>query len=174
MERVRDRVVIFDLEATCDQNNTKFPKEIIEIGAVDNKGNEFSSFVRPVIAPKLTEFCTKLTSIQQIDVDGAPYFEEIYPEFYEFFKNATLMSWGAYDKKQLLKDLDRHHMQLGMSEIKENHINLKEFFADKMGYWPRGMKTVMKQLNLPLTGIHHRGIDDARNIKKIYTYLVTK
>lgn len=31
---------------------------------------EFQRFVRPLINPALTNFCKKLTSIQQADVDG--------------------------------------------------------------------------------------------------------
>ncbi|MEN9576703.1 MAG: hypothetical protein RL514_4558 [Verrucomicrobiota bacterium] len=52
--------------------------EIIEIGAVAVRAEdgvplaEFQSFVRPVRHPRLTPFCTQLTSIQQTDVDGAP------------------------------------------------------------------------------------------------------
>ena len=39
--------------------------------------DEFQSFVRPVVKPKLTEFCTTLTGITQSQVDKAPVFAEV-------------------------------------------------------------------------------------------------
>lgn len=169
---IKDRVVIFDLEATCDNNDRLFPKEIIEIGAVDNLGREFNEFIKPIQRPVLTEFCKNLTTITQQDIDSARPFKEVYPEFMEFFKNATLISWGNYDKSQLVKDLDLNKMTDGRSYILTNHINLKELFHAKMGFFPRGMKSAMKQLGLKQEGTHHRGIDDAKNIKKIYHKLM--
>lgn len=169
---IKDRIVIFDLEATCDLNNPNYPKEIIEIGAVDNFSKQFNSFIKPIREPILTDFCKKLTSIEQSDIDNARSFPEVYLEFYDFFKGATLISWGAYDKKQLLADLKLNKMNLGVNYINENHINLKDLFFEKMGYPPRGMKLTMKQLGLIQDGVHHRGIDDAKNIKKIYNHLI--
>ena len=76
-----------DLEATCDEvDESESPRplevapdqmETIEIGLVviDLETleivDEFQRFVRPQINPTLTDFCKKLTSIQQADVDGA-------------------------------------------------------------------------------------------------------
>ncbi|MNC14861.1 sporulation inhibitor KapD [compost metagenome] len=75
-----------DLEATCDEVEeweSQRPlavvadqMETIEIGLVviDLETleivDEFQRFVRPQINPTLTDFCTKLTSIQQADVDA--------------------------------------------------------------------------------------------------------
>lgn len=39
--------------------------------------DEFQHFVRPVINPPLTEFCKKLTSIHQADVDSAETYAEV-------------------------------------------------------------------------------------------------
>lgn len=169
---IKDRVVIFDLEATCEKNDRFYPKEIIEIGAVDNTGKQFNKFIKPIQKPILTDFCKELTSITQSDIDSAQTFKEVYPEFMEFFKGATLISWGAYDKNQLVKDLDLNKITDGRAYILTNHINLKDLFAEKMGYSPKGMKSAMKQLDLRQEGIHHRGIDDAKNIKKIYHKLM--
>ncbi|VFB20473.1 3'-5' exonuclease [Pseudomonas fragi] len=57
--------------------------ETIEIGLVviDFESlvivDEFQRFVRPQINPTLTPFCKKLTSIQQVDVDGALTYQEV-------------------------------------------------------------------------------------------------
>ncbi len=73
-----------DLEATCDEvDESKSPRplavvpdqmEAIEIGLVviDLETlivDEIQRFALPQINPILTEFCKKLTSIQQADVD---------------------------------------------------------------------------------------------------------
>jgi hypothetical protein len=66
---------IVDFEATCCNKGTISSQEmeIIEIGAVTVDAStfqvidEFQTFVRPVRHPKLTLFCTALTSIQQKD-----------------------------------------------------------------------------------------------------------
>ena len=82
-----------DLEATCDDVGVnESPRslsvvpdqmETIEIGLVviDLESleivDEFQRFVQPQINPTLTDFCTKLTSIQQADVDGAQTYQEV-------------------------------------------------------------------------------------------------
>lgn len=64
-------VLCVDFEATCDSDRTKIPRhesEIIEFGAVmvdtttGERVFEFSQFVKPVIHPTLSAFCTELTS----------------------------------------------------------------------------------------------------------------
>jgi inhibitor of KinA sporulation pathway (predicted exonuclease) len=74
------RYIITDLEATCWEN-VRAPErmEIIEIGAVALASatavvGEFNRFVRPIAEPRLSAFCTQLTSITQADVDGADIF----------------------------------------------------------------------------------------------------
>lgn len=170
---MKTRIVIFDLEATCDENNHDYPKETIEIGAVDNYGNEFDKFIKPIERPILTDFCRKLTTINQSDINLADGFPVVFKEFLEFLNlykddKLILFSWGIYDKFQLFNDLDLNNMEENKFFIDTYHQNLKEYFHDKKGYWPKGMKRVLKELKLNLDGTHHRGIDDSRNLMKIY------
>ena len=63
--------IILDFEATCIKNVRLHPQEIIEfparILAYDSQFNslefvsEFHSFVRPIIHPRLSPFCTNFT-----------------------------------------------------------------------------------------------------------------
>src|SRR5689334_1104700 len=168
------RHVIVDLEATCWENRTSPARqEIIEIGAVsmptssDLPDREFARFVKPIAEPKLSEFCIKLTTVQQIDVDSADYFYMVFPDFVQWIGNEPfrLCSWGAYDLNQFRVDCNRHGLTLPTSF--ERHINLKKAFAAWKGIKPCGMKAALTILKLPLDGQHHRGIDDARNIAKI-------
>jgi len=64
--------VILDLEATCWEKGTRLNRmETIEFGAVRLEPgawdviDEFSSFVRPVSEPVLSDFCRELTGIRE-------------------------------------------------------------------------------------------------------------
>ncbi|WP_426159493.1 hypothetical protein [Pseudomonas sp. TSRC2-2] len=63
--------------------------------------------VLPQIDPVLTDFCKKLTSIQQADVDGASTYVEVGRElgaFTDRYPDAAWASWGDYDARQLERD----------------------------------------------------------------------
>src|ERR1035437_5649018 len=106
-------LVIFDLEATCWEEGAELKRvdsEIIEIGAVrvDKETGEiidkFQSFVKPHFHLELSDYCKNLTSIQQDDVDAANMFYEVMPTF-DYWLGETdeyIMSWGMYDKNQIL------------------------------------------------------------------------
>jgi 3'-5' exoribonuclease 1 len=167
--------IIIDLEATCWKNVMDFTKmEIIEIGAVKLALDtleilgEFPRFVRPLDNPLLSDFCAKLTTITQQDVDEAETFDVVFPELLEWIgdEDYKIVSWGNYDMKQFVIDCQRHNMKLP-ERFEQEHINLKKEFAKLKQRRPTGMKHALRSLGIPLTGTHHRGIDDARNIAKI-------
>lgn len=166
--------IIVDFEATCSDKD-EFPREemeIIEIGAVlvDSTYNviaEFSAFVRPQINPNLTAFCTQLTGIVQSDVDSAKTFPEVLAEWESWIQkeNPTEWgSWGRYDFNQLHKDCERWGVPNPFRGIP--HINLK--------FGGMGLKKALKSVGLPFVGNHHRGIDDAKNVARIYQRLTTE
>lgn len=166
--------IIFDLEATCKENDRSFKNEIIEIGAV--KVNEklevvdvFDKFIKPRLNPTLTNFCKELTTITQDDVNNADSFSTVIEEFKQWIgvdqKDYLLCSWGFYDKSQLSKDCKLHGLD---DSWVYKHISLKHQFADIKNTRPCGMEKALKMLKLPLDGTHHRGIDDAKNISKIF------
>lgn len=174
------RYIIFDLEATCWQDRRASEQmETIEIGAVevDENGvaqNEFGCFVRPFAHPKLSEFCTQLTSITQSEVDGAESFAQAFARFVAWVEASdepfALVSWGAYDPRQLQTDCARSGVEYPATFWR--HINLKKVFGAAQGVKPPGMKRALEMLGLPLEGTHHRGIDDARNIAAIAARLL--
>jgi len=166
------KYIIVDLEATCWEQKGK-PNEIIEIGAVKINQNakeesRFSTFVKPVLYPLLSDFCINLTTIKQKDVDSAPTFNNAIKQFMGWIEEDSyvLCSWGFYDKNQFTKDCELHRMPVGWLK---NHISLKHQHAyiNPLSR-PVGMETALKMDKLQLTGTHHRGIDDAVNISKIF------
>ena len=166
--------IVFDLEATCEKDSKNFQNEIIEIGAVKlNDGyeitDEFSSFVKPIVNPILTDFCTSLTSITQSDVDTAHKFPDVLDAFLEWIgsEDYFLCSWGFYDKSQFQKDCQLHRFETGWLK---NHISLKHQHGAKVMNKKKGvgMIAALNKAGLKQSGVHHRGIDDAKNITQIF------
>ena len=165
--------IIVDLEATCWEYRAEGQNEIIEIGAVkvnDNREivDEFDQFVKPIKNPILSDFCKELTSIEQNQIVDAPYYYEAVKLFRDWIGDQPyfLCSWGFYDLKQFESDCRLHSLD---EEWLQNHISLKHQYAEiKNLRRAIGMKNALKQEGMPLEGIHHRGIDDARNITSIF------
>ena len=167
--------IIFDLEATCWPQHDRTDNETIEIGAVKLNAHghtvdEFVQFVRPIRFPILSGFCTELTTIQQADVDGAPYFYEAIERFKSWIGVGDvpymLCSWGFYDRRQLEADCALHHLD---TDWLTPHISLKHQHAEISPIKRAlGMARALAYEGLAAEGTHHRGIDDARNIAKIF------
>ena len=157
--------IIFDLEATCDDKGN-WDNETIQIGAVRiNDEETFNVYIKPIVNPVLTSFCTALTGITQDKVDGAESFPVVFTAFLKWAgPDATFFSWGYYDKNQFKKDCERHGLPFPLF----SHRSLKHEYAQLTKTSRRGMKEVLKREGLELTGNHHDGLDDALNIAKIY------
>ena len=147
--------------------------EIIEIGAVRLDAaltivDEFACFVRPVVEPELSQFCTALTTITQADVDAADMFAAVFGRFLEWIGTGPyrLCSWGFFDVGQFRLDCTRFGLVFPQ-EFESDHVNIKQLFADWKGVRRCGMTAALDLLGLPLVGTHHRGIDDACNIARI-------
>jgi 3'-5' exoribonuclease 1 len=176
-------ILVVDLEATCCdlQSIPRHQMETIEIGAVmvstDSLAivDEFQTFIKPLCHPILTEFCHQLTSITQSQVDTAPTFPDAIKAWQPWlskFDKTIFASWGDYDRKQLQQDSKLHHIDLPYP-VSSNHINLKELFSTTQGLNKRyGMAQALNIAQIDLTGTHHRGIDDARNISKLLAFIL--
>ena len=164
------RYIVVDLEATCwEKDSTPERMEIIEIGAVclipgaPEPASEFGAFVRPIVSPILSEFCTLLTSIRQQDVEAAESFDTVFPRFVEWIGEEPfrLVSWGRYDLDQFRLECRRNRTAFPVSF--KNHINLRKEFARARRIAPVGLKAALDLLEIPLVGTHHRGLDDAKS-----------
>jgi 3'-5' exoribonuclease 1 len=166
--------IILDLEATCWPEKGKYLSEIIEIGAVKVNDNqqivdEFDAFIKPVLQPELSEFCTKFTSIKQDQIDkaqGFPIVIEQFKNWIELKNDYFLCSWGFYDKKQLIADSNLHKVDTlwikNHMSIKHQHAGLKKLKH------PVGLGYALGLEEMKFEGKAHRGIDDARNIARIF------
>ena len=173
-----------DLEATCDEvGKSESPRplkvvpdqmETIEVGLVvlDLETleivDEFQRFVRPQINPTLTDFCRRLTSIQQANVDGGLTYREVGEELRTFgasYPNAAWASWGDYDARQLERDAGFARCPSMLGGLP--HFNARKWHAGFYGNRPKGLKQTVESMGLVWQGTYHRGIDDARNVASI-------
>ncbi|WHI48251.1 exonuclease domain-containing protein [Microbulbifer sp. EKSA008] len=173
-------LLIVDLEATCwnDRPLSVGVMEVIEFGLVLTTLDgeilaSHSQFVRPMINPKLSKFCSELTGIKNSMVASAPDFREstsllnLWLSHYEY---QAWASWGEYDWKQIKVELIRHGCAPDF--FAKPHINLKAVWQEKTGKKRRsGLGSALQSLGIVFEGQQHRGVDDARNISRILPYL---
>lgn len=164
------KYIIFDIEATCDEIDD-FPMETIEIGAVklDSNGNylgEFSELIKPHHS-HITDYCTNLTGINDRILEFAPPFPLVLEMFKEFIgkDEHILYSWGAYDKKQLLRDCETHGVD---SSFLNYHRNMKEFYTEVTGVRAKGLKKAMNYTGVVFEGSRHRAYPDALATSRVF------
>ena len=167
-------ILVVDLEATCWEGQQEIADmEVIEFGCVVVAGDgsverEFSTFVRPVKSPTLTQFCTDLTSITQEDVEAAPEFRGACARIDEWLGSTRGLiwgSWGYYDEKQLRVEGERHGVAPAFLDVP--HVNLKKLWQKTQKCKPAGLRGALRYHGLDFQGSPHRGIDDARNIARL-------
>lgn len=174
--QIRDAILIIDLEATCWRGPVPegMQSEIIEIGiaVVDLKTKELLETDSIIVKPKtstISEFCTELTTITQemIDEQGVSFEEACKILTNKFKSNRRLWaSWGKYDYNQIQNDCKLNKVDFPMGR---DYYNLKPLFSIKhsLGH-DLGVATALEHLEMEFEGTHHRGIDDAKNIARIF------
>ncbi|QDT63462.1 3'-5' exonuclease [Calycomorphotria hydatis] len=182
--------VILDFESTCDDIQQLRPQEVIEFPSVllsletGDVVDEFEKFVRPHHHPTLTEFCRKLTSIRQCDVDDADSFPQVMQQHLNWLlehgvseSNGLIVTCGDWDLGTMMPAQCRATVPpiAEIPLIYSRWQNIKRAFCKVLNTRKApGMAGMLKELNLPLTGRHHRGIDDCRNISTLYQVLIER
>ena len=179
MAKKLDQIIVIDVESTCWQGKPPAGQksEIIEIGicpvdvASGQKLGKESIFVKPTRST-VSEFCTKLTSLTQEQVEKGIEFKDacsILEKKY-FTKDRVWASYGDYDRRQFERQCQSRNIRYPYGPT---HINVKNLFAVIYALPHEiGMAEAMDLLNLQLEGIHHRAGDDAWNIACILSKLL--
>ncbi len=178
------KVLVIDVESTCWEPPEFQPaneiSEIIEVGiAVVNidslKIEENESIIIRPQKSKVSKFCTKLTTLTQEYVDQGTTFQaamEILRKNYDS-QNRVFVSWGDYDRKMFERNCQDYGVKYPFGP---RHMNLKNSFAvlNALHREPGVDKAITDWMDFKMTGTHHRGIDDARNIANIFIDTLSK
>jgi len=175
-----DYFLVLDFEATCDSPVTVVPQEIIEFPVIKVNGETFETesifhtYVRPVVNPQLTSFCTELTGITQEMIDDKPVFEDVFEQFHRWLEEENLLN-GAKFIFATVGDWDLKYMfpmqckffRIPVADYMKSWINLKLSFLEMTTLYPRNLVTMMKYCQLQHEGKLHSGLDDCKNIAKL-------
>lgn len=175
-------LIILDFEANCNLA-PGLPQEIIEFPCVIydiyndliDRTKDFSQWVKPQIP--LTDFCTQLTTITQTQVDtGYPLdavlkMHQLWMHEHNLINESLFVTCGDWD---LQNELPHHckYLQIEYPSYFKQWANIKKLYSDFYKTKSYGMKSMLDKLNIPLTGTHHRGIDDCANIAAIAKRMV--
>ena len=170
---------VVDIEATCWEGQPPAGQvsEIIEIGltVVDLDARtrlaKHSILVRPQRST-VSDFCTKLTSLTQQEVDQGVTFAEACRILARDHHTNTIpwASWGDYDRNQFTRQCQHTNTPYPFSG---DHTNAKLKFTAAHDLRKRpGMTQALEVAGLPLEGRHHRGDDDSWNIAALILHLL--
>lgn len=174
-----DKIIVVDVESTAWEGAPPPGEvsEIIEVGIcmLDVASGTCEGREGYIIKPTrsvVSEYCTRLTSLTQEDVDKGISFGNACSALKTKFesKDRTWASWGDYDRRQFERQCRVQNVGFPFGP---SHINVKNLFALAFELPHEvGMSQALEHLGLPLEGTHHRGIDDAWNIAAILSRLL--
>ena len=168
--------IVLDLEATCWMGRPpKGINEIIEIGAVKiNQYGEvlsqFSKLVKPVVNPRISGFCSKLTGIKQKQLNLADPFVKVIVEFKDWVDETNeeyvLGAWGNNDQGFLMSDCILHNFETEwlhpFIDIREQYVK----FTDSIK--KSNLKFIVEKEGFEFEGNEHSAYTDAYNTSKIF------
>lgn len=205
-----DAYVVLDFEATCEPGRRIEDQEVIEFPfvVVDAQTaavvTEFQRYVRPLLRPKLSDYCRELTGITQEAVDHAQPFPIVFQEALSFLRACNLgdgpgerrycmVTCGDWDLKTMLpKQIQVSSSSTALTQcrsptpsIPQNWFqwcNIKKFVCTTASAFPNGkcptyvsgMMELLHRLGLSHTGREHSGIDDCRNIAAVVCALLKR
>lgn len=180
--------IVFDLEfnqdfsslQNFDKKASRFPFEIIQIGAVKldfelNTVATFNRLVKPTIYKKISAFITDLTGITTEQLQTEEAFPEVYQSYTDFIGgiDSVFCTWGMSDIKELFKNAQDH--QLNTKLLPKMYINLQPCVSKYFGLPGKnalGLQHAVELLNVPLAHKFHDALHDAyytaEVFKKIY------
>lgn len=179
MAKLLDKILVVDVEATCWEGKTPDDQEseIIEVGIcelnVQTKSIERNEgiLVKPERS-EISDFCTTLTSITPTMVETGMTFEQACDYIKKEYLSTKRVwaSYGAYDLNQFKRQADSFNVPYPFGP---SHINVKTLYAIQRSLVrEEGMAGALRGLGLPLEGVHHRGVDDAKNIANILKHIL--
>jgi sporulation inhibitor KapD len=149
-----------------------FYQEIVEVGVVavvnDSIVETFSSYVKPMKFPILTERCKSFLKITQEKVDNGMSFQELVRVLRTFNDQmpSTVVTWGNMDMKVLKHNCKQANEAFPFT-VKQRDLSMeyKRFFGyqNQTGLWK-----AVQEYGKEGTGKHHCALDDALTTYNIF------
>jgi inhibitor of KinA sporulation pathway (predicted exonuclease) len=172
MSKKLDHILVIDIEATCwdaGQQPKDQISDIIEIGVCPVEVSTLTRLDRRsiLIRPErstVSEFCTRLTTLTQEQVDGGVRFRDACRLLTDEYRSPERVwaSFGDYDRKTFERQCDATGVRYPFGT---RHLNVKTLFALVRGLtFEVGTAQAVQMCGRTMEGTHHRGHDDAWNI----------
>jgi sporulation inhibitor KapD len=164
----QEQLLFIDFEFTMPEGKSNpkgFYPEIIEVGIVSVKNHEiceqYSSYVKPIRFPLLSERCKTFLQITQANIDGGISFSELLSTLKRYNQPAptTVITWGNMDMKVLRQNCQMNDEMFPFTgKLRDLSMEYKKFFGDsnQTGLWK-----AVEEYGKKATGKHHRALDDA-------------
>ena len=176
--------IIFDLEFNQDFSSlqhfdgqgTRYPFEIIQIGAIKLDSNlhtidTFNRYIKPTFYSQISPFITELTGITTKQLEKETSFPEVYTAFTEFIGGveSILCIWGMSDIKELFRNAKYH--QLNNESLPRNFINIQPYVSVHLGLPSKRLlrlQDAASNLQIPITYSFHNALHDAYYTSEIF------
>ncbi len=160
---------VFDIETTGLSVNYD---KIIEIAAVKIQNNQIIEEYQTYIDPQksLSQLTTKITSIKNSDLVGAPLIEDEIHKFYDFFKGTIMVAHNAhFDIGFIESELHKNNL------YKEPLVSVDTLSIARNCYGEGlkrfNLKAVARYFSVDLVQ-HHRAIFDTRATADIFLHML--
>ena len=175
-----DRIVIFDLEATCWEGRENIHKyrEVIALGAcvLDLKTLEINGQFNIVCKPiktEISEYCTKITGITKEQASNGKDFDEMCKLVLKELdtKSIPCAAWGA-DNEKMYSECRQKDCKYPFSN---EYLNISLLYSIIMGKpYNNGLERSLAELGLKFVGEKHNPYWDSYNAAIIFKHIVEK
>ncbi|XP_031243941.1 ERI1 exoribonuclease 2 isoform X2 [Mastomys coucha] len=191
-KQLYDYLIVVDFESTCwnDGKHHSSP-EIIEFPAVllstatGEIESEFHAYVQPQEHPVLSEFCTELTGIKQVQVDEGVPLKICLSQFSKWIlklqqqkkirfaagdsepstsevRLCAFVTWSDWDLGVCL-EYECRRKQLLKPVFLNSWIDLRATYKLFYKRKPKGLSGALQEVGIEFSGREHSGLDDSRN-----------
>ncbi|XP_070684490.1 ERI1 exoribonuclease 2 [Pempheris klunzingeri] len=190
-------LIVIDFESTCWREKNNYSQEIIEFPAVllntstGEVESEFHTYVQPQERPILSEFCTELTGITQMQVEAGIPLQICLSRFNRWLQNlqlqmgvvfpdtqqrssapspsqkrCTFLTWSDWDLGVCLQ-YECKRKQLHKPDVLNSWIDLRSTYRLFYDRKPKGLNGALQDLGIQFSGREHSGLDDAQNTARL-------
>lgn len=188
-------LIVIDFESTCWREKNNRSQEIIEFPAVllntstGEVESEFHTYVQPQEHPILSDFCTELTGITQMQVEAGIPLQICLSRFSRWLQNlqlemgvafankdqrcsgpsqklCTFLTWSDWDLGVCLQ-YECKRKQLHKPDVLNSWIDLRSTYRLFYNRKPKGLNGALQDLGIQFSGREHSGLDDARNTAQL-------